>query len=228
MDLGRLELLIKDKIELLKNSKILVIGLGGVGSYAVEVLTRCGVGTLKIVDFDIIDKTNLNRQLMTNEKNIGLKKIDVMYDRIKSINSKCNVIKIDKKLKEFDIETLVTDVDAVIDAVDDIKVKKQIIRVCHNKKINLISSMGMGNKLDPTKIQILEISKTSYDPLSKIIRKMVKEERIKGKVMVVASSEKPIKTNSNVVGSICYVPAISGMLCASFIINKIIGDVREK
>jgi len=137
MDLSRLELLIKDKVDILKKSTILVIGLGGVGSYAVESLCRCGIGKIIIVDYDVISPSNLNRQLMTNVNNIGLKKVDVVSDRIKSINSTCEVIKIYKKLVEKDILELISNVDGVIDAVDDISVKKEIIRVCKKKKFYL-------------------------------------------------------------------------------------------
>ena len=224
MDLSRLELLIKDKVDILKKSTILVIGLGGVGSYAVESLCRCGIGKIIIVDYDVISPSNLNRQLMTNVNNIGLKKVDVVSDRIKSINSTCEVIKIDKKLVEKDILELISNVDGVIDAVDDISVKKEIIRVCKKKNILFISSMGTGNKLDPTKLQIVDVRKTSYDPIAKVIRKMIKDERINGKVMVVCSSEIPIKTNSKTIGSTSFVPSVAGLFCTSYIINKLIGD----
>lgn len=224
MDLSRLELLIKDKVDILKKSTILVIGLGGVGSYAVESLCRCGIGKIIIVDYDVISPSNLNRQLMTNVNNIGLKKVDVVSDRIKSINSTCEVIKIDKKLEEKDIFELISNVDGVIDAVDDISVKKEIIRVCKKKNILFISSMGTGNKLDPTKLQIVDVRKTSYDPIAKVIRKMIKDERINGKVMVVCSSEIPIKTNSKTIGSTSFVPSVAGLFCTSYIINKLIGD----
>ena len=224
MDLSRLELLIKDKVYILKKSTILVIGLGGVGSYAVESLCRSGIGKIIIADYDVISPSNLNRQLMTNINNIGLKKVDVVSDRIKSINSTCEVIKIDKKLEEKDIFELISNVDGVIDAVDDISIKKEIIRVCKKKNILFISSMGTGNKLDPTKLQIVDVRKTSYDPIAKVIRKMIKDEKISGKVMVVCSSEIPIKTNSKTIGSTSFVPSVAGLFCTSYIINKLIGD----
>ena len=228
MDLSRLELLIKDKVDILKNSKVLVVGLGGVGSFSVESLCRCGIGTLIIADYDTISSSNLNRQLMTNINNIGLKKVDVMCDRIKSINSNCNVIKIDKKLEVEDIKNIIKNVDGVIDAVDDISIKKELIKVCKKNNTLLISSMGTGNKLDPTKLQIVDVRKTSYDPIAKIIRKMVKDEKINGKVMVVSSSELPIKTNSKTIGSVSFVPSVAGLFCTSYIINKLIGDKVER
>lgn len=228
MDLSRLQLLIGDKVDILKNSKILVIGLGGVGSYAVESLCRSGIGNLTLVDYDVIDSSNLNRQLMTNQNNIGLYKTDIWKDRINLINKDCIVTILNQKLEENDINELITNFDFVIDACDTVSVKKELIRVCHKKNINLISSMGTGNKLDPTKLEITDITKTNYDPLAKIIRKMVKDEKIKGKVMVVSSSEQPFKTNSKTIASCSFVPSVAGLYCTSYVVNKLIGDKNEE
>lgn len=225
----RLEIIIGNKINLIKNKTVLIIGLGGVGGYALESIVRSGIEKIIIVDYDIVDETNLNRQILSLNNNIGLKKVDVAYDRIKKINKDCEVIKLDMKVTLDNINILFNEkIDYVIDACDTVEVKKELIRQCLKRKIKLISCMGTGNKLDPSKLEIGDIRKTSYDPLAKIIRKMVKEENIKEKVMVVASKEQPIKTNTKTIGSTSFVPAVAGLLCASFVINDIIGDENVK
>ena len=225
----RLELIIKDKINLIKNKTVLIIGLGGVGGYALESIVRSGIEKIIIVDYDIIDETNLNRQILSLNNNIGLKKVDAAYDRIKNINKNVQITKLDMKVTLDNIDILFKEkVDYIIDACDTVEVKKQLIRESIKRKIKLISCMGTGNKLDPSKLEIVDIRKTSYDPLAKIIRKMVKEENIKEKVMVVASTEAPIKTNTKTIGSTSFVPAVAGLLCASFVINDIIGDISDK
>lgn len=223
----RLEIIIKDKINLIKNKTVLIIGLGGVGGYALESIVRSGIEKIIIVDYDIVDETNLNRQILSLNNNIGLKKVDVAESRIKKINKDCEVIKLDMKVTLDNINILFNEkIDYVIDACDTVEVKKELIRQCLKRKIKLISCMGTGNKLDPSKLEIVDIRKTSYDPLAKIIRKMVKEEKIKEKVMVVASKEQPIKTNTKTIGSTSFVPAVAGLLCTSFVINDIIGDKK--
>ena len=225
----RLELIIKDKINLIKDKTILIIGLGGVGGYALESLVRSGIEKIIIIDYDVIDETNLNRQILSLNDNIGLKKVDVAYDRIKNINKKVQIVKLDMKVTLDNISTLFNEkIDYIIDACDTVEVKKQLIRESIKRKIKLISCMGTGNKLDPSKLEIVDIRKTSYDPLAKIIRKMVKDENIKGKVMVVASKEPPIKTNTKTIGSTSFVPAVAGLLCASYVINDIIGDISDR
>ncbi len=222
---NRLELLINDKIDLIKNKNILIIGLGGVGGYALESIVRSGIENITIVDYDKIDITNLNRQILSLNNNIGLKKVDVAYERIKNINPNCKVTIIDKKITSSNIDLLFKNhIDYVIDACDTTQTKCELIKECLKRKIKLISSMGTGNKLDPAKLEIIDIRKTCYDPLAKIIRKMVKDENIKDKIMVVSSKEVPIKTNSKTIGSTSFVPATAGLLCASFVINDIIGD----
>ena len=221
----RLELLVKDKIKLIKEKKVLIIGLGGVGSYAVEALVRSGIQNLIIVDNDVIDITNLNRQLMTYQSNIGALKTDEISKRILSINPKANVKKINKFITLGNIKDLFKEkIDYVIDACDTITIKLELIRICKQKNIKLISSMGTGNKMDPSRLKITDIRNTSYDPIAKIIRKMVKEEKIKGKVFVVCSDEAPYTKEYDAIPSNSFVPATSGLLCASFVINDIVGE----
>ncbi len=223
--LKRFELLIGSKnIEKINNTKVLVLGLGGVGSYALEAIVRSGVCNVVIVDYDKIDITNLNRQLMTNHNNIGLLKTKVWEERIKDINPNCNVEVVTKKLTKEDVNGLFKyNIDYVIDACDTLEVKKELILACHENKVKLISSMGTGNKFDPSRLKIMDIKKTSYDPLAKSIRKFVVDNKINYKVNVVCSDELPLKV-SNPIGSTAFVPATSGLLCASFVINDIIKE----
>lgn len=221
----RLELLIKDKINDIRKKRVVVLGLGGVGSYATEALVRSGIENIVIVDNDKIDITNLNRQLMTYHSNIGKYKTDEIEKRILDINPNCKVLKITEFITLENIKKLFDEkVDYVVDACDTITIKLELIRICKKKNIKLISSMGTGNKLDPTRLKIMDIRKTNYDPIAKIIRKMVKDEKIKGKVMVVCSDEeKKVQVKASI-PSVSFVPATAGLLCASFIINDIVGD----
>ncbi|MBR6690009.1 MAG: tRNA threonylcarbamoyladenosine dehydratase [Bacilli bacterium] len=221
----RLELLIKDKINDIFKKKVLVIGLGGVGSYAVEALIRSGIQNITIVDNDTISLSNLNRQLMTYQNNIGKFKTDEIEKRILDINPNCIINKITKFITTENINELFNnEYDYVVDACDTISVKLELIRICKNKNIKLISCMGTGNKMDPSKLKIIDIRKTTYDPIAKIIRKMVKDERIKGKVMVVCSDEQAYTKVSKEIPSNSFVPATAGLLCASYIINDIVGE----
>lgn len=223
--LERLELLIGDKINDIKTKKVLIIGLGGVGSYACEALVRSGIENFVIVDYDKIDISNLNRQLMTNQSNIGEFKTDEIEKRMLSINSNCKIEKFTKRIDMDNIgELFNTNIDYVIDACDTLSVKLELIRICKKKDIKLISSMGTGNKIDPSRLKIIDIRKTSYDPLAKRIRKMVKDERIKGKVMVVASDEVGYTKVEKTIPSNSFVPATAGLLLASYVIRDIVGD----
>ena len=220
----RLKLQIKESnLDKIKSKTVLIIGLGGVGSYALESLVRSGIGSVVIVDNDIVDITNLNRQLMSLHSNIGHFKTDVWENRIKDINPECKVIKINEFITKDNIDVLFKeDIDYIIDACDTLETKCELIKYASFNNIKIISSMGMGNKLDPSKLEIIDIRKTSYDPIAKKIRKMVKDNRIKMKIPVVCSKEESIKTKSTTISSNSFVPAISGLLITSYIINDII------
>ena len=221
----RLRLLVGDKLKKIQNTTVALFGLGGVGSYAAEILVRSGIGTLIIIDNDKIDITNLNRQLMTNHNNIGKFKTDEIESRLKSINPNIKIIKVNEFITKENIDLVFNKkIDYVIDAIDTIETKKEIIRMCKRKNIKFISSMGTGNKIHPEKLKIMDVRKTSYDPIAKIIRKMVKDERIKGKVMVVCSDEVKYTKMDKEIPSCVFVPSISGILCASHVINDIVGD----
>ncbi len=205
----------------LLNKTVLIIGLGGVGGYALESLVRTGIGKLIIVDADTVDITNLNRQIISNQNNIGNKKVDEWEIRIKSINPNAEVIKYDLFVTNENLDTLFKDkIDYVIDACDTIETKKAIIRKCLHDKIKFITSMGAGNRLDATKLAIKDIRKTSYDPIAKIIRKMVRDEKISGKIVCVVSDEAPLIKGR--VGSISYVPAVAGLLITNYVIKDIL------
>ena len=223
----RLNLLVKDKLNEIKNKTVLIVGIGGVGGYALEAIARSFVTKIIIVDKDIIDITNLNRQIIALNSCIGKSKVEVAKERILDINPNCEVITYNEFLTKDNTIKIFKEnsIDYVIDACDTLEVKMELIRICHSNNIKLISSMGTGNKMDPTSLKIMDISKTSYDPLAKKIRKMVKDERIKGKVMVVCSNERPIDVGSKTIGSNSFVPSTAGLLCASYVINDIVGDL---
>lgn len=221
----RFELLVGDKINDIKNKKILVVGVGGVGSYTVESLVRCGIGSIAIIDNDIIDITNLNRQLMTTTDNVGESKVEVLKNRIESINPKCSVNAINAFLDDSNIDSIVDDYDYVVDACDTVKTKVGLIKICNNKNIKLISVMGTGNKMDPSKLEITDIYKTNNDPLAKLIRHECRCLGIK-KLTVVCSSELPIKKGVKIIPSNSFVPATAGLLVTSYIINDIVGDLH--
>ena len=210
---------------LLKKTTVLIIGLGGVGGYALESLVRSGIGKVIIVDKDIVDITNLNRQIISNKNNIGLNKVDVAEKRIKEI-SNTEVIKINEFINKENIEKLFKEkVDYIIDACDTIETKKELIRQSIKRNIKIISCMGTAKKMNPEKLKITEIRKTSYDPIAKIIRKMVRDEKIRQKIMVVCSDEKPY--NRVELGSNALVPSSAGILCASYVINDVVGGLNE-
>ena len=223
--LERLEILIgNENVNKIKEKNILVIGLGGVGGYVVESLIRCGIENIVLVDFDKIDETNLNRQIIATRSNINKKKTDAFYERIMDINDKVKVIKIDKFIDESNYKELFDyKIDYLIDCCDYIMTKKLLIKECLDRKIKFITSMGTGYKLDPSKLEITDIRKTSYDKIAKILRKWVKDENIKGKITCVSSTEKPIiNKETKKMGSNSFVPASAGLLITSYVIRDII------
>ena len=218
---SRLEKLIgEEKLINLSKKSVLILGVGGVGGYVAESLARSGIGTLILVDFDIIDESNINRQIIALDSTIGLKKVDVLEKRIKEINSDINVIKIDKFI-DSENYTLLFDyeIDYFVDACDTVSTKKSVIKYCLDNNINFITSMGTGNKFDPSKLEIVDIRKTVNDPLARIIRKFVKDLKTNKKVMVCTSSELPIKTGDRTPGSTAFVPSSAGLLIGSYIVR---------
>ena len=222
---SRTELLIgKDNIQKLANSKVIVYGIGGVGSFVVEGLVRAGVENIILVDNDVISPSNLNRQIHATITNIGKLKVDCMKDRILSINPNVNVeIYIPQDIEEGE-ETLIDNtIDYVVDAVDTITTKLKLIQKAKEKQIPIISCMGTGNKLDPTKFEIVDIYKTSVCPLAKVMRKELKKRGIQD-LKVLYSKEEPIKhdVESRTPASISFVPSVAGMIISGEVIKDII------
>ena len=211
----------KEKIDLLKDKSILVLGCGGVGGYVIESLARSGIGKLIIVDGDVVDESNINRQIIALESTIGKKKVDVFKDRLIDINKDIKVITIDKFIDESNINELFKyDIDYFVDACDTISTKKLVIKNCIDKNINLISSMGTGNRMDSEKLEITTLDKTNNDPIAKILRKYVKDEHINKKIKVLCSTEVPMKVDG--VGSNSFVPCSAGLLLTSSVIKDLI------
>jgi tRNA A37 threonylcarbamoyladenosine dehydratase len=213
-----LYLLGQEQIEKLRNATVAVIGLGGVGGVAAITLARSGVGSLLIQDYDIVQESNINRQIIANYQTLGRKKTDVCEEEILKINPNCKVIKLDEKFNQ-ESELFSNKFDYLIDAIDSVPDKKMLIEKSLENKICFISSMGAAKKTEPTKLSIMDLRKTSYDPLAKILRSHFRD--YKEPIMVVSSTEevKPIPN----LGSYMPVTATAGLLLADYIIKKIIG-----
>lgn len=211
----------EDNFNKIKSKTVLVVGLGGVGGYAVESLVRSGVGNLILIDYDTIDITNINRQIISNNNNIGFNKVDEFKKRILDINPNCNVIIYNMFLNKDNFNILDNHhIDYIIDCCDSVDAKKLLIDYSLSNNIKLISSMGTANKMNPMKLEIIDIRKTSYDPLAKKLRKYVLDLKTNKKVMVVSSTEKPVKSKQ--LSTLIFVPATAGLLCSSYVINDII------
>lgn len=225
MEFERLRIMIgEDNLQKLKNVKVLIVGLGGVGGYVVEALARSGIGTLILVDYDLVDVTNINRQIIALHSTIGQKKTDVFEKRIKDINPACKIIKYDLFYDENSQEDIFQErPDYVVDACDSVKSKELLIKESLKRNIKIISSMGAGKKLNPSMLELTTIDKTSYDPLAKILRKYLKDQGIKAKIPCVYSKEiAHQKIDSKTIGSNAFVPATAGFLLASYVVNDII------
>lgn len=226
----RTGLIIGDEgIEKLRNSNVIIFGVGGVGSFAAEAIARAGVGNMTIVDFDNVDITNINRQLPALHSTVGKYKVEVMKERILDINPDINIKAIrDVYNKDTSDKILTENYDYVIDAIDMVTSKIHLIETCKSKGLEIISSMGMGNKLDPTKIVVTDIHKTSMCPLAKVMRKELKDRKIK-KLKVVYSTEQPQELKKKIIngkkvtpGSTSFVPSVGGLMIASVVINDLL------
>ena len=220
--LERLEILVgKENVSKIKSKNVAIVGIGGVGGYVVESLVRSGVENITIIDYDKIDVTNKNRQIIALDSTIGMKKVDAFEQRIKSINFNCQVKKVDYFLDKSNISIL-KDYDYVVDSCDSILTKFEIIKYCLDNNICFISCMGTGKRLNPSLLKITDLMKTEYDPLAKRLRKMVRDAKINKKITVVCSTEVPRKLDANVIGSNSFVPATAGLLITSYIVNDIL------
>ena len=222
---ARTKLLIgEDGIKALNNANIIVFGIGGVGSYVVESLVRSGIGKITIVDFDNVDETNINRQIIALHSTIGRKKVDVMKERILDINPNISVQTHNTFISRETISIFdLTKYDYVIDCIDNVTGKLAIIEKSIENQIKVISSLGTANKLDPTRLKITDISKTHTCPLAKIVRLELRKKEIKH-LNVLFSDELPIKNDSPTLGSISFVPSVGGLIISS----KVIKDIIEK
>ena len=223
---SRTELLIgEEKVKILNNSKVCVFGIGGVGSYVVEALARAGIGNFILVDNDDVDISNINRQIIATHKTIGMDKVEVAKERILDINPNAKV----EIYKEFfgpnSKELFDKSVSYVVDCVDTVTAKLEIISRAYKLNVPVISSMGTGNKLDPTRFEVTDINKTSVCPLAKVIRKELRIRGIK-KLKVIYSKEEPVKTKNEggkqVPASISFVPSVAGLIIAGEVIKDII------
>lgn len=218
----RLEKMIgSEALNKINQTRVMVVGLGGVGGICVLSLVRSGIKNIALVDYDVVDISNLNRQVVAFRSTLGKKKTEVLRNLILDINPECNVKIYDMFLDSNNINDILNDYDYVVDACDTVKTKQAIIKTSINKNIKVISSMGTGNKLDPSKLEITEIRKTINDPLARIMRKWVKDEKINKKIPVVSSTEIPIKVEG-VVSSNSFVPSSAGLLITSWLINDVI------
>lgn len=238
---SRTQMLIgKEPLEILANSKVAVFGIGGVGSFVVEGLARAGVGNLLLVDADTICVTNINRQIHANVNTVGKVKVDVMKERVLTINPNINVTAIKAfYLPETAEAVFPEDCDYVVDAIDTMAGKISLVVKANEKNTPIISAMGAGNKLDPTKFEVADIYSTSVDPLARVMRKELKERGISS-LKVVYSKEKPLVANSSTFintsvddkvkiyanrratpGSISFVPSVMGLIIAGEVVKDI-------
>ena len=247
--LSRTELLIgKDGLNKLRDSKVIVFGIGGVGSFTVEALVRAGVGTIVLVDDDTICLTNLNRQIHATYDTVGKVKVEAMKDRVLSINKKCNVITHQVFVTKENIPEIITDdIDYVVDAIDTVSAKIALVEYCNEKGIKIMCSMGTGNKFDPTQFKIADIYDTKVCPLAKVMRYELRKRDIKS-LKVVYSEEIPTKPKQEylvtcktgsvctggskkcaikrqIPGSISFVPPVAGMIIGGEVINDLLKEV---
>lgn len=219
----RLNLIYNDQqLKTIKNSTIMIIGLGGVGSATAISLARSGVGRIILIDYDIVEKSNINRQLMAFHSTIGLLKIDILEKMILDINPLCKVTKIKKQILTADVKDLLEDeFDFLVDACDNISLKRKLLIECHFNKIKYISSTGMARRNNPTKVNIINLMDTRDDPIAKELRDTYRDYKFKHTVKVVASTETPIKS-SRTLPSSCFVANVAGYQLGYYAINEII------
>lgn len=230
----RAELLFKaEGIETLKNSNVLVVGLGGVGSFAAEFLARAGVGNMTIVDGDVVDITNINRQLPALHSTVGMPKIKVVGDRLMDINPELNLIRIEEFISPERAHEIVTkDFDYVLDCIDSVTPKLNLIIAAKRKGVKVISNMGAGGKMLASKVVVKDIAKTDVCPLAKVIRKRLRKEGIKSGVKAVFSTEKPDESSLKMTdgtnfkksffGTNSWMPALFGLHAAETVIKHLV------
>lgn len=225
---SRTELVVgKDGVEKLNNTKIAIFGLGGVGSFALEGLVRAGIVNLVLIDNDCVELTNLNRQILATHKTIGKPKVEIAKQRILDINPNANV-EIHQEFFMPETEGILDDsIDYIVDCIDTVTAKIELVVRAERLNIPIISCMGTGNKLEPTRFEVADIYKTSICPLAKVMRKELRNRGVK-KLKVVYSKEEPIKSNkkdrNQVPGSISFVPSVAGLIIAGEVVKTILNN----
>ena len=228
-------LLGEEKLEQLKRANVLVVGLGGVGAYAAEMIARAGVGRMTIADADTVSATNINRQLIALHSTIGREKSDLMAERLRDINPEIELTVINRFIKDDETDALLDSdhFDFVVDAIDTLSPKLALIKGALDRKIPLVSSMGAGAKTDPTKMEICDISRTHHCPLAHMLRKRLHKIGIRKGFHAVFSPE-PVREGAMILceeqnkksntGTISYIPALFGIGCASVVVRSLIGE----
>lgn len=217
----------QNEFNTIQNSKILLVGVGGVGGYTLEALVRSGFLNITIIDGDVIDESNLNRQIITNNDNIGNYKVNEAYKRAISINPSLNINPINAFLTIDNFKNYInTDYDYIIDACDDIKIKIELVKYAKNNNIKIITCLGTGKKLNPNYLEITTLNKTFNDPLAKKLRSELRKEKIDLNIPVVFSKEETIKTE-NMVGSSVFVPAVAGIYLANYVFLDTINSINK-
>jgi tRNA A37 threonylcarbamoyladenosine dehydratase len=228
-------------LEVMKRSTVAVLGVGGVGSFAAESLARSGIGRIILIDKDVVDITNINRQLIALLTTVGQPKVELMRERIGLINPACEAIALKMFYTEETYEQLFAyPIDYMVDASDTVTYKIHLIKQCLERGISIVSSMGAANKMDPTKFQVADISKTTVDPLARVIRQKLKKEGIKKGVKVVFSTETPVKPHEDVTQKIvpetapdirkaqmppasnAFVPSVAGLIMGSVVVRDLL------
>ena len=229
-------LLGEDAINTLAEKHVMVVGVGGVGSYAVEMLARSGVGTLTIIDADVVSPSNINRQLPALMSTIEMSKVDVMKHRIKDINPDCKVNAINRFISAEDVSEILEtfNPDFVVDAIDSVAPKVELIKQSLHRKIKIISSMGAGGRIDPTKVQYADIADPFHDGLARVVRQRLKEQGITRGLKVVFSSEQArksslimtdeIQNKISSFGTVAWLPATFGIMLTAHVINRLTGQ----
>ncbi len=223
----------RDRLATLGRSSVAIFGLGGVGSFVVEGLARAGIGEFYLVDPDVVDITNINRQIHALSGTVGKPKVELMAERVSQINPQVRITALQERYVPGDGERLIPKgLDYLVDAIDDVGAKVDIIYNSIKLGIPVISAMGAGNKLDPGKFEVADISHTSVCPLARVVRKKLKETGIVKGVKVVYSTEKPLKTGSGpsvrgVLGSISFVPSSAGLIIAGEVVKDLMNKINH-
>ena len=236
--LERTELLLgKEKLDLLRQAHVLVVGLGGVGAYAAEMIARAGVGRMTVADADTVNATNINRQLVALHSTVGRQKAEILAERLRDINPEIELTVVSRYIKDEETDLLLdaAKYDYAVDAIDTLSPKLALIKGALDRSLPLVSSMGAGAKTDPTKMEIADISKTHHCPLAHMLRKRLHKIGVRSGFRAVYSPE-PMREGALIlceeqnkksnVGTISYIPALFGIGCASVVIRGLIGEMN--